>query len=155
AAAGNSRIAAGCKQRWGLAAMTVDTVSEMVCRASSERQGPIGDMERHRDTGQRSVAGSTEDGRPFPSMRDPRRPQRPAAPFAPDGAHMEALRPHLFEQCACLPDMAATNSTESRTLLGTLIYELLDAHADTVELAAGLQHDPLWRAHLEYLRALH
>jgi hypothetical protein len=35
-----------------------------------------------------------------------------------------------------------------------LIYELLDAHHDTAELAAGLESDPLWQAHLEYLRAL-
>ncbi|HUO73188.1 MAG TPA: hypothetical protein VMU39_20635 [Solirubrobacteraceae bacterium] len=35
-----------------------------------------------------------------------------------------------------------------------LIYELLDAHHDTAELAAGLEADPLWQAHLEYLRAL-
>jgi len=35
-----------------------------------------------------------------------------------------------------------------------LIYELLDAHHDTAEMAAGMESDPLWRAHLEYLRAL-
>ena len=40
------------------------------------------------------------------------------------------------------------------TLLATLIYELLDAHADTAELAEELQDEPLWSAHLEYLRAL-
>jgi hypothetical protein len=40
------------------------------------------------------------------------------------------------------------------TLLATLIYELLDAHADTAELAAELKHEPLWSAHLDYLRAL-
>jgi hypothetical protein len=36
----------------------------------------------------------------------------------------------------------------------TLIYELLDAHADTVALAARLEADPRWGAHLDYLRAL-
>jgi hypothetical protein len=36
----------------------------------------------------------------------------------------------------------------------TLIYELLDAHADTAELAAALTRDPRWGAHLDYLRAL-
>jgi hypothetical protein len=35
-----------------------------------------------------------------------------------------------------------------------LIYELLDAHYDTAEMAAELASDPAWRAHLEYLRAL-
>jgi hypothetical protein len=36
----------------------------------------------------------------------------------------------------------------------TLVYELLDAHADTTLLAAGLEQDLLWSAHLDYLRAL-
>jgi hypothetical protein len=35
-----------------------------------------------------------------------------------------------------------------------LIYELLDAHYDTAELADGLEYDEAWAAHLEYLRAL-
>jgi len=35
-----------------------------------------------------------------------------------------------------------------------LVYELLDAHWDTAELAAELAEDPSWQAHLEYLRAL-
>jgi hypothetical protein len=38
--------------------------------------------------------------------------------------------------------------------LAALAYELLDAHADTAELADGLQCDWCWAAHLEYLRAL-
>ena len=38
--------------------------------------------------------------------------------------------------------------------LAALAYELLDAHADTVELADGLRHDWSWAAHLDYLRAL-
>jgi hypothetical protein len=36
----------------------------------------------------------------------------------------------------------------------TLIYELLDAHRDTAEIAQDLSDDPEWAAHLEYLRAL-
>ena len=37
----------------------------------------------------------------------------------------------------------------------TLVYELLDAHADTADLAAELASTiRLWGAHLEYLRAL-
>jgi hypothetical protein len=35
-----------------------------------------------------------------------------------------------------------------------LVYELLDAHADTAELAAELAPDARWAAHLDYLRAL-
>lgn len=38
-------------------------------------------------------------------------------------------------------------------LLTALSYELLDAHRDTIELAADLPGDP-WRAHVDYLRAL-
>jgi hypothetical protein len=35
-----------------------------------------------------------------------------------------------------------------------LIYELLDAHDDTVRLAAHLEADPHWHAHVDYLRTL-
>jgi hypothetical protein len=35
-----------------------------------------------------------------------------------------------------------------------LVYELLDAHADTAELGGELSWDPCWAAHLAYLRAL-
>jgi hypothetical protein len=37
--------------------------------------------------------------------------------------------------------------------LTALIYELLDAHQDTIELAEPFA-DRCWRAHLDYLRAL-
>ena len=46
------------------------------------------------------------------------------------------------------PDAAAGAS------LAALAYELLDAHADTAQLADGLPYDPSWAAHLDYLRAL-
>ncbi len=46
------------------------------------------------------------------------------------------------------PDEEATAS------LAALAYELLDAHADTAQLADGLANDPVWAAHLDYLRAL-
>jgi hypothetical protein len=36
----------------------------------------------------------------------------------------------------------------------SLIYELLDAHDDTARLAGDLQSEPIWRLHLDYLRAL-
>lgn len=35
-----------------------------------------------------------------------------------------------------------------------LVYELLDAHDDTAQMASELEPDPLWQAHLDYLRAL-
>ena len=35
-----------------------------------------------------------------------------------------------------------------------LIYELLDAHDDTAQMAAELACDPDWRGHLDYLQAL-
>jgi hypothetical protein len=38
--------------------------------------------------------------------------------------------------------------------LEALVYELLDAHADTSQLAEPLQCDREWAAHLDYLRAL-
>ncbi len=38
--------------------------------------------------------------------------------------------------------------------LVTLIYELLDAHDDTAEMASELDNDLRWRAHLDYLRTL-
>ena len=38
-------------------------------------------------------------------------------------------------------------------VLVALVYELLDAHHDTVELGAELADDR-WQAHLDYLRAL-
>lgn len=47
------------------------------------------------------------------------------------------------------------NASEARaSLVASLVYELLDAHDDTARMAAELEPDPLWRAHLEYLRAL-
>jgi hypothetical protein len=46
------------------------------------------------------------------------------------------------------PDSAAAAS------LAALAYELLDAHADTAQLADRLPHDLSWAAHLDYLRAL-
>ena len=44
--------------------------------------------------------------------------------------------------------------TLSTRTLAALAYELLDAHADTAQLADGLPDDPSWAAHLDYLRAL-
>jgi hypothetical protein len=35
-----------------------------------------------------------------------------------------------------------------------LLYELLDAHIDTIKLARPLEQDDCWAAHLDYLRDL-
>ena len=35
-----------------------------------------------------------------------------------------------------------------------LVYELLDAHVDTMRMADELATDPAWAAHLDYLRDL-
>jgi hypothetical protein len=34
------------------------------------------------------------------------------------------------------------------------VYELLDAHDDTAQMAAELESDASWCAHIDYLRAL-
>ena len=39
------------------------------------------------------------------------------------------------------------------SLLIDLVYELLDAHNDTVALASRID-DPAWEAHADYVRAL-
>jgi hypothetical protein len=48
----------------------------------------------------------------------------------------------------------ATGGHQAAAVLAELAYELLDAHADTAQLADGLSCDPSWAAHLDYLRAL-
>jgi len=35
-----------------------------------------------------------------------------------------------------------------------LVYELVDAHMDTLRMAHDLDGDPVWAAHLDYLRDL-
>jgi hypothetical protein len=50
-----------------------------------------------------------------------------------------------------------SKSATSKTELVTLVYELLDAHHDTVELTSEIGLDcsnMRWRGHLDYLRAL-
>jgi hypothetical protein len=45
-------------------------------------------------------------------------------------------------------------STAPVESLTELVYELLDAHADTARLAEELDRDDGWAAHLDYLRKL-
>ncbi len=44
--------------------------------------------------------------------------------------------------------------TATATEVMSLVYELLDAHADTVALAEAQFEQLRWAAHLDYLRAL-
>jgi hypothetical protein len=49
---------------------------------------------------------------------------------------------------------AEGRATTNVQYVNDLVYELLDAHADTVQLAGELAGDPQWAAHLAYLRDL-
>jgi hypothetical protein len=68
-------------------------------------------------------------------------------------------RPRPLEAAASTTTVEAPEP-EPRSVAGceadtvALIYELLDAHQDTAELAERLWADPQWAAHLDYLCAL-
>ena len=49
---------------------------------------------------------------------------------------------------------ADTSGTTPIDCLSSLLYELLDAHVDTIKLAGELEHEQCWGAHLDYLRDL-
>jgi hypothetical protein len=54
-----------------------------------------------------------------------------------------------------LPSIPASSPAAERAeQLVRLVYELLDAHADTEQLAHGPSTRLLWEAHLHYLRDL-
>jgi hypothetical protein len=79
-----------------------------------------------------------------------------AIPAAVRKALVDRLRAASREHA---PSRLTTMAPKARGLteptdVETLVYELLDAHADTVCLAEGLEHDPAWSAHIDYLRAL-
>jgi hypothetical protein len=46
------------------------------------------------------------------------------------------------------------STAERAEQLAHLVYELLDAHADTDRLVRGPSTELLWQAHLDYLRVL-
>ena len=50
--------------------------------------------------------------------------------------------------------MEARTQLAAQTLLERVIYELLDAHQDTVKLTAQERISPAWEVHCEYLRDL-
>ncbi len=49
---------------------------------------------------------------------------------------------------------ANQSATAVSTRVIELVYELLDAHCDTIMLAGDLDADPAWVVHLDYLRGL-
>ena len=76
-----------------------------------------------------------------------------------------AERLHVAQRAAAMQLHAAVRAgealicprlrdAEAAAGLTSLAYELLDAHADTAQLADGLAYDSSWAAHLDYLRAL-
>lgn len=51
-------------------------------------------------------------------------------------------------------NLKSASDKEADAVVTALIYELLDAHADTSDLARELAWDMRWQAHLEYLQSL-
>ena len=49
---------------------------------------------------------------------------------------------------------ADSSGTSTSDYISGLLYELLDAHVDTIRMAHELDDDPAWAAHLDYLRDL-
>jgi hypothetical protein len=49
---------------------------------------------------------------------------------------------------------ADASTKQDVTNLAELVYELLDAHVDTIALAGELPSSPSWDAHLDYIRDL-
>ena len=58
---------------------------------------------------------------------------------------------HSFDTASLRP---SASQTSSDGFLVALVYELLDAHSDTMRLADELDTEPGWAAHLDYLRDL-
>jgi hypothetical protein len=50
--------------------------------------------------------------------------------------------------------VAVRDTATADSRLAELVYELLDAHGDTMRLARDLGETPAWSAHLDYLRDL-
>ena len=49
---------------------------------------------------------------------------------------------------------ADARAKQDVTNLAELVYELLDAHVDTIALAGETRCSPAWSAHLDYIRDL-
>jgi hypothetical protein len=57
-----------------------------------------------------------------------------------------------------IEERAVPNANKTAVTTGAyiteLVYELLDAHLDTMGMGRELDGDPAWAAHLDYLRDL-
>lgn len=62
--------------------------------------------------------------------------------------------PRVTSQHASVPVVHGASQPGEAEQLAVLVYELLDAHADTARIAGEIGNDLVWRAHLEYLQAL-
>jgi hypothetical protein len=49
---------------------------------------------------------------------------------------------------------ANASTKQDASDLAELVYELLDAHVDTIGLADEVPASPVWAAHLDYIRDL-
>ncbi|WCB94931.1 hypothetical protein DSM104299_03671 [Baekduia alba] len=84
---------------------------------------------------------------------DPRGPTLSAAVQVTIGA-VAAIVKALVGRAPAVAAPDATAAPRPARHTEALVYELLDAHADTAELAAELWGEPRWAAHLDYLQAL-
>jgi hypothetical protein len=75
-------------------------------------------------------------------------PQPPVSPVPPISAAPVPTTPPSARDGRCGPAVGPIR------VLVELVYELLDAHADTVQFAFGHKVDREWTAHLHYLHAL-
>jgi hypothetical protein len=75
---------------------------------------------------------------------------------APASAAIKIQAPEAVYTGASNTSAGGDHQTDAEAAAGlaALAYELLDAHADTAQLADELPYDPSWAAHLDYLRAL-
>jgi hypothetical protein len=66
---------------------------------------------------------------------------------------MRTMRQEMRSMAMWKSETASPAAVRVERLVG-LVYELLDAHADTEVLAREVEEDLSWAAHLDYLRAL-
>jgi hypothetical protein len=66
---------------------------------------------------------------------------------------MQATRQEIGSMAPWKSAVSSPAAVPFEQLVG-LVYELVDAHADTEDLAGGLDEDLAWAAHLDYLRDL-
>jgi hypothetical protein len=111
-----------------------------VCRTSSERRLSRGVRMR---AARGSLPGDQE------STAQSGAPGKDCVPVLVSG-HGDELRSMAFSQ----PQKAPAAVERSGPQLTRLVYELLDAHADTEHLSRTQHSELLWHAHLRHLRDL-